>query len=94
MKNTKTVRLLAFIGVLAVAAGAMTACGTKTSDTTEDGKILVSVGDYPEKEGEDKDNWDARIAEFEAANDDVKIDPDTWAFDLKTFYSKAAGGQL
>ena len=87
------VKKAALILTAAMLAGMGTAC-TKNTTQTEDGKTVISVGGYPAKEGKDKESWDARIADYEAANPDVKIEPDTWDFDLKTFYSKAAGGQL
>lgn len=87
------VKKAALILTAAMLAGMGTAC-TKDTTQTEDGKTVISVGGYPAKEGKDKESWDARIADYEAANPDVKIEPDTWDFDLKTFYSKAAGGQL
>ena len=37
---------------------------------------------------------EARKARFEEENKDFVIQGDPWAFDLKSFYSKAAGGQL
>lgn len=80
---------------LAVSVSMLSACGTKKqTDKTEDGKTLISVSDYPSKEGKEKDNFDIRIANFEAANPDVKVDPQSYFYDLKTFYAKAEGGQV
>ena len=35
-----------------------------------------------------------RKARFEEANSEFTIEPNNWEYDLKTFYAKAAGGQL
>ena len=52
------------------------------------------MGNWPSKEGQAKDNAEAMKIRFEQANPDVAIQPDPWSFELKTFYAKAAGGQL
>ena len=74
-------------------AGVCTSCG-KGKDKDADGKTVITVGGWPSKDGKEKDNIEERKARFEEANTDVKITPDNWNFDLKSFYAKAAGGQL
>jgi len=82
--------LLAVLLMVSMLAG----CGAGGNDKNENGQTVISVGNWPSKEGEDLDAKNARKDAFEASNPDVVIEPDLWAFDRKTFYAKAAGGQL
>ena len=87
-----------------IAAGALSAalsvtmlagCGNKKSAATDDqGRTIISIGAWPVKEGKALDDANAKKERFEKANPDVVIQPDNWSFDLKSFYAKAAGGQL
>lgn len=91
-KNGK--RLLALFAALTMMTGAVAGCGGKTSDKDSDGRTILSVGNWPDKESKEKENMEAKKEQFEKENNDVVIRPDNWTFDLKTFYAKAAGGQL
>lgn len=95
-KWTRGTRLLSLAAAIALIAGAVTGCtpSNTASDKDEEGRTVISVGSWPTKEGSDKDAIEARKARYEEENPDAVIEPDEWAFDLKTFYSKAAGGQL
>ncbi len=88
----KKVRVLSLLLAVVMIAGMFTACGSK-SDVDENGKIIVSVGSWPEK-GKAKESQDARKVQFEADNPEYVIIPDAWKFELKSFAAKAAGGQL
>lgn len=94
--NTKVKKFISLAVAAALSAGALAGCGGGKGKEERDaeGRVVISVGGYPNKDGKDKDNFDAKIASFEEANPDVKIKPDTWIFDLQSFYAKAAGGQL
>ena len=73
----------------------LSGCGNKNANVTDDkGRTIVTVGGWPTKEGTEKQNIEERKQKFEADNTDFVIQPDNWAFDLKSFYAKAAGGQL
>lgn len=72
---------------------ACTACGNSTGDET-DGQITLSVGGWPSQEGAKLDNMNNLKSTFETENPGVTIEPDTWTFDLKTFYPKAEAGML
>lgn len=93
MKNVGF-RVMSFALAAVMAVGVMSGCGNKVNDKDEQGRTIVSVGSWPQKEGSNLDSWNARKEKFEADNKDVVIHPDPWAFELRTFYSKAAGGQL
>ena len=86
----KTISLIMSVVLLCCFLGG---CG---SDATKDeqGRTIVSVSNWPQKEGVALDNIISRKARFEEANPDVVIQGDPWVFERKTFYAKAAGGQL
>ncbi|MEE1047739.1 MAG: extracellular solute-binding protein [Clostridia bacterium] len=90
-------KAVALGAVAAISVTMFAGCGgTGTSEAPRDeqGRVIISVGGWPDKEGPSLDNINARKAGFEAANTDVVVEPDLWKFDRKTFYAKAAGGQL
>lgn len=92
-KNIK--KLLSFGLAAALAASCMTGCNDKkTSDKDEQGRTILSVGHYPAAPGTDRDRFDEKMELFEAENSDVDVRPDEYQHDLKTFVSKAEGGQL
>ncbi len=93
-KFKKGIKIVSLIAAASIAAGCLAGCGKDEKVTDDQGRTIISVGDWPTKEGKDKENMEARKARFEEANKDFVIEPDNWGFDLKSFYSKAAGGQL
>lgn len=90
----KTMRIMALALAVIVSLSVFAGCGETAKDKDEQGRTIVSVGSWPSKEGKDLDNYTAKKARFEEANPDVVIEPDVWTLDRKTFYAKAAGGQL
>ena len=91
--NRKKAAALIMAGVMTLSV--FSACGSKsTNDTDENGKTVITVGSWPDKEGTELDNMNARKDAFEQANPDVSIKPDPWKFERQTFYAKASGGQL
>lgn len=90
-KGTKLTALV-LAGVMSVSL--LAGCG-KANDKDDQGRTIVSVGGWPTKQGSiELENAEKRKEMFETSNPDVVIEPNTWAFDLKSFYAKAAGGQL
>ncbi len=91
----KMSKVLIGILSLAMSISMITGC-TKTNSNgkNSEGKTEISVGNWPAKEGDDLTRINNQKDEFEKENPDISIVPDTWAFDLQTFYSKAAAGQL
>lgn len=94
MKKKTISRLLAAAMAVTLVTGMMSGCGTKANDKDEQGRTVLSIGGWPQKEGAELDNYNERKARFEKENPDVVIEPDAWSFDRKSFYAKAAGGQL
>lgn len=93
MFKNKKMKVVAMMLSGVIALSVMGGCG-KSADKDENGKTIVSIGDWPEKDGTGKDNAEKQKAEYEEANPQFTIVPDNWKFDLKSFYAKAAGGQL
>ena len=91
-KNSK--KVLAVIMAAAMVSAGCAGCGSKVSDKDENGRTTITVGGWPQKEGSSLDAMEERKAKFEESNPDVAIIPDSWTFDLKSFYAKAAGNQL
>lgn len=90
-KTMRTKRILATIMAVILSAGVMTSCGEKKTET---GKTEISIGNWPQKEGANLDNYNQVKAEYETQYADVTIVPDNWSFDLQTFYPKAEAGLL
>ena len=84
---------VAFV-VVSMLVVSFSGCENKVNDKNEQGQTVISIGDWPDKEGAALENLNARKARFEEENPDVAIEPDYWKFERKTFYAKAAGGQL
>ncbi len=87
----KMKKLLSALLVSVMAVSALAGCGEKK----DDGPVTIKIGTWPsetnpaalEKQNKQKE-------EFEAANPNITIEPDTYSFGVDTFYIKAAGGQL
>lgn len=94
MKNNKIKKITAVAVSVIMAAMMLSACGSGSPSKSADGKTIITVGDWPSKDGIEKDNMEDSKAKFEAANSDIEVKPDSWQFELKSFYAKAAGGQL
>ena len=90
----RLVKAVALVAALTLSVGMLAGCGADVSDKNEQGQTVISIGSWPAKEGKDLEYYTNRKNLFEENNPDVQIVPDTWAFDIKTFYPKAAGGQL
>lgn len=89
-------KILSCIIAVSIAVVAITGCtpSNTVNDKDEQGRTVISVGNWPATEGEYLTRITKQKAEFEEANPTMAIEPDTWTFDLQSFYSKAAGGQL
>lgn len=92
--NTKFKRVLALVLCLAMAVTVFVGCGKKVSDKDEQGRTVVTIGGYPAEGTKARTTFDEKLAKFSAANPDIAVTPLEWSFDIKAFYSQAAGGQL
>lgn len=89
MKKIK--RVVSVLLMMAVVAGGCSSCGTTK---TTGGKVKLSVSNWPTTEGKSLDDMNKKKADFEAENSNIEIVPDTWNFDLRTFYPKAEAKML
>ncbi|MBR5152996.1 MAG: extracellular solute-binding protein [Clostridia bacterium] len=87
-------KTIAMVMAVLLMVSMLAGCGAGGNDKNENGQTVISVGNWPSKEGVELENMNARKEAFETANKDIAIEPDLWEFDRKTFYAKAAGGQL
>ena len=94
MSKNLFAKITAFALSAVMSVTLLSGCGNKVTDKDEQGRTIISVGGWPTKEGKEKENIEARKARFEEANKDFVIQGDQWGFDLKSFYAKAAAGQL
>ena len=92
--ETRLRKSLCLMVALILTISCFAGCGKNAKDKDEQGRTILSVGNWPSKEGKQLDDINEKKARFEEANPDVVIEPDMWAFDRKTFYAKAAGNQL
>ena len=93
MKSTKFIALTL---ALVSACGGLSACGSKDASVTKDGKVILTVGNSPDKDAnpESYEKFMETKARFEEKYPDIEVTPDTWAYDLQTFAAKAEGGTL
>ncbi len=80
--------------VLALAATLpLASCGGgNTGDVTEDGKIILTIGDWPtESRPEAYANFEEKKAAFEAMYPEYVIKPDNYVFNIKTYVMKVTG---
>lgn len=92
----KTKKVLSVLMATTLVVSALAGCsgGKTVSDKDEQGRTVISVGNWPSSESEYLTNITRQRTEFENDNPTMAITPDTWGFDLSTFYSKASSGQL
>ncbi|MDQ2587696.1 extracellular solute-binding protein [Saccharothrix yanglingensis] len=84
--------VLLLAGSLGLAA---VACSSGGGESAAGGKVTITVnGQPPRTQAFDRKVFDEDVAEFEAANPDVDIEPREGFMDPKTFSAKLAGGQL
>ena len=73
---------------------ALSGCGSRDTSKDEQGRTIISVGDWPAESSSAFAVIEERKTRFEETNPDVVVEPDEWVFDRMSFYAKAAGGQL
>ncbi len=95
MKKKRLVKAVGLMTAAALSVSILGACGQKTAnDKDEQGRTILTVGLWPDREGTALTTIEERKTRFEKDNPDVVIERDNWSFDRKTFYAKAAGGTL
>jgi multiple sugar transport system substrate-binding protein len=90
MKSSR--RAVAIVAVGVFATGVVSGC---SADTADDGTVKISVASLiPGTEQAAFDAFDARVAEFEAANPDIDVEPVEYEWKATTFTAQLAGGTL
>ena len=90
---------------LILSVGLLSGCGGKDEaenvvsdeailNVDENAPVTISIGQWPTREGKDMDRMNKRKEEFEKLYPNITIEPDTWKYDVKTFYPKAQAGLL
>lgn len=69
MKKYISVKTVSVITAVTLAVCALTGCGREVSDKDEQGRTIISIGNYPMKEGKSKETWDAKWQKFETDNE-------------------------
>ena len=64
----KARRIISLILALVLCVMTFAACGKKANDKDEQGRTIIYTDEYPDKEGKDKDNYDAKVAKFTASS--------------------------
>lgn len=92
MKKRLRLSALLLASAMLVTMGA--GCKGKNSDVAEDGRIILTVGNWPNKESDPKgyERMEKQKEQFEKENPDVMVKEDEWNYDLQTFAAKAEGG--
>ena len=89
-------KLVSLLLAVSVGSVALSACGSKDTAKSDDGKVVITVGNWPDEETNAK-LYATRMQlkdDFEAQNPDITIKTDGWAYDVSTFAAKAEGGTL
>ena len=95
MKKKRLVKAVGLMTAAALSISILGACGQKAAnDKDEQGRTILTVGLWPDREGTALTTIEERKTRFEKDNPDVVIERDYWSFDRQTFYAKAAGGTL
>lgn len=93
----KLKKVLSICVALATVTGMMSGCGgSKNAGLTEDGKVLLTVGNSPDKDinPEEYKKLMERKEKFEEKYPDIEVVLDSWSYDVRTFASKAEGETL
>lgn len=96
MKLKKVLSITLSTAMLAAAFSGCTP-SNEAKDKDDKGRTILSVGNWPANDTTDVaylETITRQKEEFEKDNPNMAIVPDTWGFDLDTFYSKAAANQL
>ena len=64
MNKKRMIKLAALVTAIGIGAGVFAGCGTQNSQKTDDGRTILSIEGYPEKDGPEKDRVDAQYAKF------------------------------
>lgn len=90
-------KIISIMLAAVMAIGMLSGCGEKkNAGLTEDGKILLTVGNWPDPEANPTgyDTAMKRKEAFEEKYPEIHVEPDYWKYDTQTFVAKAEGETL
>lgn len=90
MKKFK--RIIALGLAVTLSCSLFAGCGKK--DEAKDGKVTITVGDWPTKEEPNYEIYQEMKEKFEKKYPNIKIKTDEWGYSVNSFLQKAASGQL
>ena len=92
----KRLRMPALFLAAAMIMSIGTGCKNQNTDVAEDGRTILTVGNWPNKESDPKgyERMEKNKEQFEKENPDVMVKEDEWNYDLQTFAAKAEGETL
>jgi multiple sugar transport system substrate-binding protein len=81
--------------LLAACSSAPSSGGAAGGGATSAGQVTITVGDRPpSSDAANRAQFDQKVADFQKANPDIKLNPVETLWDPTTFQAQAAGGQL
>jgi multiple sugar transport system substrate-binding protein len=96
--NRPAIRSTAVLSTSLILLAGLVACSSSPSSSGESGgsgQVTITVGDRPSSsDPQNRAQYDQRVAAFEKANPEIKLDPVETIWDPTTFQAQAAGGQL
>lgn len=83
-------------GLAVLLAGAsLAACSAGGGDAGDTGTVTITVGDKPTADQpKSLEDFERKVAAFEEANPDIKIEAEETVWDAQTFQALVAGGQV
>lgn len=94
----KAKRIVSLLLAAVLSASVLGGCGGNKTDNgkTKDGKIQLTVDNWPSEDGDPKAYANAmrKKAEFEKIYPDIEVVGESWAYEIKTFTARAEGGTL
>ena len=70
---------------VSVSAGMLAGCADKKG-AVDDGVVNISIGSWPTEDSQYYEPKMKRVQEFEEKNPNIKITPDTYAYDTRTLF--------
>ncbi|WP_112247565.1 extracellular solute-binding protein [Kribbella monticola] len=96
--TTTAIRSTAALSASVTLLAGLVACSSAPStagDSGAGGQVTITVGDRPSSaDPTNRAQFDKKVADFQQANPDIKLNPVETIWDATTFQAQAAGGQL
>ena len=92
----KTKKVISLLMAALLSVSIFGGCGDKKDAAESNGKIQITIDNWPNEEASPKAYANAmrKKTEFEAKYPDIEITGESWAYDVKSFMARAEGGTL